>query len=146
MEVETTTEAPAATKTKSTGAKKGATKARVAGKDAHTPADAKHKGGTAQGKTQEGDAPRIRVTIEGDNGPLTINVPPGSKEPKLLRGESKRGKLLESLGTPKGITMNQACSRFEWKPRDFADAIRLLAKFNGVASHRDEHNHWHLAK
>lgn len=142
---DTEVKTPAATKTRTKSAGKKGTKL-SAGKDSHPPADSKYKGEAAQGKAQESEAPRIRVTIEGDNGPLTINVPPGSKEPKQLRGESKRGKLLESLGTPKGITMNQATARFEWKPRDFADAIRLLAKVNGVASARDEHNHWRVAK
>lgn len=94
------------------------------------------------------EAKTPRVTIEGNNGALVIGVPKGVKKDDLkeLRGESKRGKLLESLQHPGGITMGQATTRFEWKPRDFADALRLLAKVNGISTKRDEKGHWHVAK
>jgi hypothetical protein len=83
-----------------------------------------------------------RVTIEdADSGPMVVDLE--CKEPKELRAESKRGQLLQAL-QDKGMTLAQGCSRFEWKPRDFADALRLLAKVNGVHTKRDESGRWHV--
>lgn len=104
--------------------------------------------GRVEGKTIKNVERQPRITVEGNNGPITITPPKDLKRDDVmeLRGESKRGKLLESLQNPNGVTMGQACTRFEWKPRDFADALRLLAKYNGVTTHRDEKGHWRIVK
>lgn len=84
-----------------------------------------------------------RVTIEDvESGPMEVKATAATV--KDLRGESKRGLLLTALKTDTGITMSAACTKFEWKPRDFADALRLLAKVNGVTSVRDEAGHWRV--
>ena len=63
----------------------------------------------------------------------------GGKEP---RPGSKRGQLLAALRSPKGITVEQMMERFGWKANDCGDALRLLAKQNGVATARGEDGRW----
>jgi hypothetical protein len=129
------------------GSHKGQPVRELKGHDAIPPKD------KAQGKARHpgkdaGERKTTRVTIEGNNGEITVEPKAGFKKDDIqeLRGESKRGKLLEALQSPHGITMGQACGRFEWKPRDFADALRLLANRNGVRSRRDEKGHWFVQK
>jgi len=146
-----TIETPTAAASTPAPTKKVRTKAKARGTDSHPPGGSdkgstKHKGQEgATNKAQEGEPKRVRVTIEGDNGPITIPVPPGAKDFKELRATSKRGKLLEKLKSDKGMTMGQMAAMFEWERRDCADALRLLAKHQGIATHRDEHNHWRVA-
>lgn len=47
--------------------------------------------------------------------------------------------------TPKGISVAEI-KRFAWKPSDCGDALRLLAKKNGVSVKRGEDRPWRAAK
>jgi hypothetical protein len=61
----------------------------------------------------------------------TIDVPKGvvASEP---REASKRGQVLAMLR--KGdVTISKLEKKFEWAPRDAMDALRLLARTNGIA-------------
>lgn len=67
-------------------------------------------------------------------------------EVKPPRPGSKRAELLEALQTPKGLSLAEMQKRFAWTARDCADALRLLAKVNGVAVVRGEDARWRVAK
>jgi hypothetical protein len=51
-------------------------------------------------------------------------------EPTEPREDSKRGQLLGMLRKG-GVEEKAVCRKFDWKPRDFMDALRLLARVNG---------------
>lgn len=68
------------------------------------------------------------------------------EEVKPPRPGSKRAELLEALRTPTGLSLAEMEKRFEWTARDCADALRLLAKVNGVAVARGENARWRVAK
>jgi hypothetical protein len=53
--------------------------------------------------------------------------------------------LLAALRTPKGITGDEKQKRFAWQRNDCADALRLLAKRNGVSVARGEDGRWRVA-
>jgi hypothetical protein len=87
-----------------------------------------------------------RATVEDSNsGPITIAPPKGAKHADLREG-SKRGQFLAMLKKPGGVTLQAVCNKFDWKPRDAADALRLLAKVNGVGCKRDDGGHWHTLR
>jgi hypothetical protein len=54
--------------------------------------------------------------------------------------------LLAALRTIKGITVDEMQKRFAWKRNDCADALRLLAKHNGVDVAMGEDGRWRVAK
>jgi len=54
--------------------------------------------------------------------------------------------LLSALRTPKEITVDEMMKRFAWKRNDCADALRLMAKKNGVGVARDADGRWWVAK
>lgn len=65
---------------------------------------------------------------------------------KAVKGDgprpgSKRFELMEALRGP-GVTMEAACKRWSWLPRDFRDAIRLLKSNNGIAAVEEEDGKW----
>lgn len=83
-----------------------------------------------------------RITLEdGTSGPIVVKA--ATKTPKELRAESKRGRLLSMARSAKGVKQDACCNEMGWEPRDFADAIRLLTKVNGVTMERNEKGVWH---
>lgn len=92
-------------------------------------------------KSKAPEAQSTRITIEDNaSGPLRVEMK--CKEAKEIREESKRGQLLMLLQHANGCTMDQACKKFGWKPRDFADALRLLGKVNGIITERNADGRW----
>jgi len=63
------------------------------------------------------------------------HTPSGELRPP--RPGSKRGRLLAAL-LGDGMTAERIASEFGWKPRDVADALRLLAVANGYVVYREE--------
>lgn len=63
------------------------------------------------------------------------HTPTGELRPP--RPGSKRGRLLAALMAD-GMTAERIASEFGWKPRDVADALRLLAAANGYVVYREE--------
>lgn len=63
------------------------------------------------------------------------HTPTGELRPP--RPGSKRGRLLAAL-LGDGMTAERIASEFGWKPRDVADALRLLAAANGYVVYREE--------
>lgn len=63
------------------------------------------------------------------------HTPTGELRPP--RPGSKRGRLLAVL-LGDGMTAERIASEFGWKPRDVADALRLLAVANGYVVYREE--------
>lgn len=63
------------------------------------------------------------------------HTPTGELRPP--RPGSKRGRLLAAL-LGDGMTAERIASEFGWKPRDVADALRLLAVANGYVVYREE--------
>lgn len=85
-----------------------------------------------------------RVTLEdAHSGPIVVKAKKGKAAE--LRAESKRGRLLAMLQSARGAKQDQVEKEFGWKPRDFADAMRLLAGKNGVTAERNEKGVWHAA-
>ena len=67
-------------------------------------------------------------------------------ELKAPRPTSKRGKLLEWLVEPEGMSADEIATMFEWTPRDVKDALRLLAKVNGYVVFLGDDERWHAAE
>ena len=63
-------------------------------------------------------------------------------ELKPPRPTSKRGKLLDRLMRPGGMSRVEIEDAFGWSPRDAMDALRLLAKFNGYVVFEDAEGQW----
>ncbi|MEQ8769228.1 MAG: hypothetical protein RIB60_01830 [Phycisphaerales bacterium] len=61
---------------------------------------------------------------------------------KPPRPASKRGKLLDRLMQPEGMSREEIEDAFGWSPRDAMDALRLLAKFNGYEVTEDDEGRW----
>jgi hypothetical protein len=75
---------------------------------------------------------------------LTIVARAGDVKPP--RPESKRGQLLVALQTAEGISVDEMMARFVWKAADCGDALRLLAKQNGVSVARGEDGRWRVVQ
>lgn len=80
-----------------------------------------------------------------DAAPRTVAhvADPGGKLPPP---ESKRGQLLAALQSPKGMSIEEMEKRFAWKRTDCSDALRLLAKRNGVGVACGTDGRWLVAK
>lgn len=63
-------------------------------------------------------------------------------ELKPPRPTSKRGRLLDRLMRPEGMSRAEIEDAFGWSPRDAMDALRLLSRFNGYAVQEDESGRW----
>lgn len=63
-------------------------------------------------------------------------------ELKPPRPGSKRGRLLDQLLQPGGMSREEIEDAFGWSPRDAMDALRLLAKFNGYLVSEDSKGRW----
>jgi hypothetical protein len=104
---------------------------------------------------QGGEKPATKGQATPAAKPAPVAGEPGTKphtilartgEPKLPRPGSKRGQLLEALRTPKGISVEEMVTRFAWTARDCGDALRLLAKQNGVGVARGADGRWRVAQ
>jgi hypothetical protein len=73
---------------------------------------------------------------------VTLHKASGKEKPP--RPESKRGQLLAILRGA-GITIEAMQTKFDWKPTDCRDALRLLAKQNGIGVERGEDGRWRIA-
>jgi hypothetical protein len=74
----------------------------------------------------------------------TSHQPTGELRPP--RPGSKRGRLLARL-MKGGMAAAEIGSEFQWKPRDVADALRLLAHANGYVVYKAEGGDtWHAAE
>lgn len=72
------------------------------------------------------------------------HTPTGELRPP--RPGSKRGRLLAAL-LKGGMTAERIGAEFKWKPRDVADALRLLAVANGYIVYRAEGGDtWHASE
>jgi len=67
-------------------------------------------------------------------------------ELKPPRPASKRGRLLDRLLRPGGMSREEIEDAFGWSPRDAMDALRLLAKFNGYVVSEDAEGRWRAAE
>ncbi len=93
----------------------------------------------AKAPAREGRPSRREKPAEGRQ-----HTPTGELRPP--RPGSKRGRLLAAL-LKGGMTAAEIGSEFQWKPRDVADALRLLAVANGYVVYRAEGGEtWHAAE
>lgn len=98
--------------------------------------------GEAQGREPADKGQGKPAPVAGEPGTKLHTIPAREGEPKLPRPASKRGQLLEALRTPKGISVEEMMERFAWTARDCGDALRLLAKQNGVGVARGADGRW----
>lgn len=107
--------------------------ASAAPQPAVTPTAAPKPASKAERKRGKDAAPRTVAHVADPGG-------------KLPRPDSKRGQLLAALQTPKGMSVEEMEKRFAWKRTDCADALRLLAKKNGVGVTCGADGRWRVAK
>jgi len=65
----------------------------------------------------------------------------GRGEVKPPRPTSKRARMLRELRED-GLTAEEIAEKFDWKPRDVMDALRLLAKANGYNVSLGQDGRW----